>query len=137
MSEDSFNITSRDNLLIDQYMDTFRRSEYLGSEKSLLVAILDDAVQEYRKYDRAHDADGKRRFREVQEWLMQEDDEWIFSFHNVCELLGLDPEYVRRGLSETQSKSGQEKPGLPKNGRHEHLASAEQKVGDHPTDACG
>jgi len=112
MREDSFNITSRDTLLIGQYADTFRRSEYLGPEKSLLVAILDDAVQEYRKYCRAHDADGQRIFREVEEWVMQEDDGWIFSFNNICELLDLDPEYVRRGISETQSKSGQEKPGL-------------------------
>ena len=25
---------------------------------------------------------------------------WIFSFINICELLGLDPDYIRRGLHE-------------------------------------
>jgi hypothetical protein len=105
MAEDSFNITSGDSLVMQYYLDAFRRSEYLGPEKSLLVAILDDAVQEYRKYYRAHDAEGKRRFREVEEWVMHAGDGWTFSFDNICELLGLDPEYVRRGLRET--------PGTP------------------------
>jgi hypothetical protein len=26
-------------------------------------------------------------------------DEWVFSFTNVCETLGLDPGYLRRGLN--------------------------------------
>lgn len=108
MAEDSFNIMSGDSLVMQQYLDAFRRSEYLGPEKSLLVAILDDAVQEYRKYYRAHDAEGKRRFREVEGWVMHEGDGWIFSFGNVCELLGLDPDYVRRGLLEIQSEAAEE-----------------------------
>jgi len=40
------------------------------------------------------------RFREVEEWITHEGNEWIFSFDNVCEFLGLDPEYLRRGLRE-------------------------------------
>jgi hypothetical protein len=31
---------------------------------------------------------------------MPEGSNWIFSFDNICELLGLDPEYIRRGLQE-------------------------------------
>ena len=78
-------------------------------EKSLLVAIFDDAVQEYKKYYRADDAEGKRRFYEVEKWVMHAGDGWIFSFDNICELLGLDPEYVRRALCETQFEPVQEK----------------------------
>jgi hypothetical protein len=91
---------------MQQYVDTFRRGEYVGPEKLLLAAILDDAVEEYRKYYQANDLDGKRRFAEVREWVMQENDGWIFSFENICELLGLEPRYVRRELRKIEIKPG-------------------------------
>jgi len=80
------------------YLDTFRRSEYYEPEKALIVAILEDAIHDYQKYRRARDAAGKEQFREAEEWIMHRGKEWIFSFDNVCEFLGLDPECVRRGL---------------------------------------
>ena len=103
MAENAFTITTDDTLVGQQYLDTFRRSEHLEPEKSLLAAILEDAVQEYRKYSRAHDVNGKSRFREAEKWIMRGRNDWIFSFENVCELLGLDPEYVRRGVCETRA----------------------------------
>jgi hypothetical protein len=112
MAENAFNITIDNTLVGQQYLDTFRRSEHFEPEKSLLAAILEDAVQEYRKYSRAYDANGKSRFREVEEWFMGRDNEWVFSFENVCELLGLDPEYVRGRLREDQVRSAEEKPVL-------------------------
>jgi hypothetical protein len=112
MAENAFNITIDNTLVGQQYLDTFRRSEHFEPEKSLLAAILEDAVQEYRKYSRAHDPIGKSRFREVEEWFMGRDNEWVFSFENVCELLGLDPEYVRGRVREAQGRSAEEKPAL-------------------------
>ena len=113
MAENIFTSTTGDTLMLKQYMDTFRRGEHLEPEKSLLAAILEDAVQEYRKYSRAHDSIGRSRFREVEEWFMRRDNEWIFAFENVCELLGLDREYVRRRLREAQVRSAEEeKPVL-------------------------
>ena len=34
---------------------------------------------------------------------------WIFSFYNVCDSLGLDPDYVRHGLRISKGKAEQEK----------------------------
>jgi hypothetical protein len=31
---------------------------------------------------------------------MEEKGDWLFSFVNVCELLGLDPRYLRQGLQQ-------------------------------------
>jgi hypothetical protein len=108
MAENNFTITTGDTSMVEQYLDTFRRSVHLEPEKSLLAAILEDAVQEYRKYSRAHDANGKKRFREAEEWIMRGGNDWIFSFDNVCDLLGLDPEYVRRALRETLATPAEE-----------------------------
>jgi hypothetical protein len=104
MAENIFTITSGDTSTTQQYLDTFRRSEHLEPERALIVAILDDAVHDYRKYNRARDLEGKERFRAAERWVREDRDDWIFTFKNVCELLGLDPDYVRRGLLDAKDK---------------------------------
>ena len=89
-----------------EYLDTFRRSEHLEPEKTLLSAILEEAVQDYRKYSRGRDLKSKSRFHEVDEWFKRRDKKWIFSFESVCQLLDLDPEYIRRRLREAQGHDG-------------------------------
>lgn len=84
MAENNFTMAIDDTLMTQQYADTFRRSEHLDPERALVAAILDDAIHEYRKYSAAHDAFGKSRFREVEEWIMHGGNGWIFSFDNVC-----------------------------------------------------
>ena len=34
----------------------------------------------------------------AEEWILDKDRSHLFSFDNVCEILGLDPEYMRAGL---------------------------------------
>ena len=122
MAENIFTSTTGDTSMVQQYLNTVRRSEHLEPEKSLLAAILEDAVQEYRKYSRAHDANGKSRFREAEKWIMRGANDWIFSFDNVCDLLGLDPEYVRRGLRETQGKPAEEEKPVHRHGMRRRAA---------------
>jgi hypothetical protein len=95
-----------DGVLPQQFFDTFRRSQRLEPEKALLLAILEDAIHGYQKYVWARDAADKERFQEAESWIMRSGDDWIFSFENVCELLGLDPEYLRRGLLEWREQNG-------------------------------
>ena len=71
MAENIFMSPSGDTSRTQQYLDTFRRSEHLEPEKALLAAILEDAVHSYRKYSQARDRQGKERFREAQEWIME------------------------------------------------------------------
>ena len=87
-----------DRAVVEQYFDTFRRTEYLEPEKALLLAILEDALHCYRKFSAARDRLGRDRFREAESWIMGADNHWIFGFANLCDLLGLDPQYIRRGL---------------------------------------
>lgn len=82
----------------ERYFDTFRRSEYLEPERALLLALLEDAIHCYRKFATARNRAGRQQFREAEAWLMGGGDGTVFAFENVCALLGLDPEYVRRGV---------------------------------------
>ena len=101
MDEPVFAIVGNDTDAPRRYFDTFRRSEHLEPEKGLLLAILEDAIHLFQKYRGARDRAGKERFREVESWFFDEGDQWLFSFENVCDLLALDPHYVRHGLRES------------------------------------
>lgn len=105
MKENVQGLLGSDSVAAHQYFDTFRRSEHLESEQALLLAILDDAIHCFRKYRAAKDRLGRERFQEAEAWIMRQGNDWIFSFDNVCELLGLDPEYLRRGLLQAQPQT--------------------------------
>jgi hypothetical protein len=36
--------------------------------------------------------------------VLEEDVDWLFSFDNICEVLGLNPRYVRLGLMRWRNK---------------------------------
>ncbi|MBI4529782.1 MAG: hypothetical protein HY695_38780 [Deltaproteobacteria bacterium] len=67
-------------------------------EKKLMLAILEDAVACLQKYCLASDKRRRGLFRETEEWLMEENNDSIFSFENICETLGFSPQYIRQGL---------------------------------------
>ena len=104
MEEKTFATIASDAGAQYRYFDNFRRSEYLEPERVLLLALLEDAIHCYRKFAGARNRAGRQQFREAEEWLMGGGDGWVFGFENVCELLGLDPEYVRRGLRESAAR---------------------------------
>jgi hypothetical protein len=35
---------------------------------------------------------------------MKDDDLWLYSFPNVCQILDLDPDYIRTGLKRWRSR---------------------------------
>ena len=105
-----------DILLPAQYLDTVRRKAHLEPEKKFMFAILEDAVACFQKYIFAHDGRGKGIFRETEDWILEENSDWIFSFENICEVLGFNPSYVRQGLLRWKEVKLAEHP-RPKNGR--------------------
>lgn len=98
MEESIKNIRQADISIDGVYAGTHARVEALGPERALLLAVLEDAIHCFRKYRTARTRAGKNRFNEVEHWIMQRQEESICGFENICEALGLDPEYVRNGL---------------------------------------
>ena len=98
MEERVTSLFQPDTLLPEQYLDTFRRKLHLEPEKKLMLAILEDAVACFQKYVFARDGKGKALFRETEEWVLEQQGDWLFSFANVCETLGFEPDYLRQGL---------------------------------------
>ena len=87
-----------DTLLPIQYFEAMRRKHLLEGEKRLILSVLEDAVECFMKCIDAGTNKGQRLFRDADEWISHEDKRWVFSFDNVCEMLDINPEYMRMGL---------------------------------------
>jgi len=70
----------------------------VSAERDLMFAILADAVDCYAKFASARDGRSMRLFADARDWLFCDEEAQPFSFINVCEGLGLDPSYIRRGV---------------------------------------
>ena len=73
------------------------RRQELG-EYVLVEAILREAIREYQKFAGQKGRRNTRLFREVHQWFLDDDPHWDFSFINICEILDLEPTYIRTGL---------------------------------------
>lgn len=74
------------------------RSRPLSPERELMVAVLEEALADYQRCWKARDKKGMERFADAQAWILESNSEWIFSFINCCDVLGIDPDYLRQGL---------------------------------------
>ena len=81
----------------EQHFDQFHEPSQIQPEKRLMFAVLLDAVECFQKYA-GHEAN--RLFKDTDEWIFEDDPECPFSFINICEAVGMDPEYLRKGLSQ-------------------------------------
>jgi hypothetical protein len=88
-----------DTVLPSQFFGILRKKGFVEGEKRLMAAVLADAVDCYMKQAFSPDARGRQTFRDAEAWILQEEPgPWLFSFTNICDMLGLEPEYIRRGL---------------------------------------
>jgi hypothetical protein len=88
------------------YLGTFAHNEALEPERALLLAVLEDAIHCFHKYSTARSRFGRNRFAEAERWIMQNREDWVFGFENICEVFGLKPEYMRRGLAQWKLQAG-------------------------------
>ncbi len=93
-----------DTLLPIQYFEAMRRKHLLEGEKRLVLSVLEDAVECFMKCIDSSTNKGQRLFRDAEEWITLEDKKWVFSFDNVCEMLDVNPEYLRRGLRDWKAR---------------------------------
>jgi len=93
-----------DTLLPIQYFEAMRRKHLLEGEKRLILSVLEDAIECFMKCMDSATNKGQRLYREADEWIALEDKFWVFSFDNVCDMLDINPEYMRRGLRDWKQR---------------------------------
>ena len=91
-------ILEPDVFLPAQFYGTGGLSRQLDGEKRLMIAILKDAVECLNKYRGARSSLGSTQYQNALEWVQDEGTDWLFSFNNICDLLGFDPDYLRKVL---------------------------------------
>ena len=81
-----------DAFLPEQYFDRLSAKTVDTPEKRLMFAILVDAVIQLQRRNTPVAIEAER-------WIRGEDDEEpLFSFQDVCDALGIEAEYLARGL---------------------------------------
>jgi len=98
MEERALAVFQPDILVESQYQSTYRRRFHLEPERVLMLAVLQDAVVCFQDNVAATCKRKRSMHLEAEEWIVNEDRTYPFSFENVCEALGYDPTYMRQGL---------------------------------------
>lgn len=93
-------IIQPDTVLPSQFFAGMQQKGFIEGEKRLVAAVLADAVECYMKQIDTTDPRGRQLFEEAEIWIFTENRGWFFSFDSICEILGLDPTYLRRGIAE-------------------------------------
>ncbi len=72
------------------------------AEKELMLAVLETAIEDFRRYASAKDQKGKSLYEDAQSWILERESEWFLSFDNICETLSISSDRLRRSLLREQ-----------------------------------
>lgn len=84
-------------VLPEQFYGTPTQERARG-ELALMRSILADAIQCFQKQFGTPRYRDYRIAKEAEAWFFSDDYRWPFSFVNISSVLGIDADYVRRGL---------------------------------------
>jgi hypothetical protein len=111
MQDRSGGLFEPDVLLPGQFFSFFRKEAGFDRERRLMLAVLEDAIDCFQKYAHTSDLRGRQLFLESHEWIMSPDKRWLFSFENICQIVDMNPDYIRQGLSRWRTQNA--KTGMP------------------------
>jgi hypothetical protein len=86
-----------DPLFVENFFND-RRNQTLIPEKRLMLAVLEDALWCFQENLRARDGKRKQLFDNVVSWFFETNGDRVFDFRNICNSLGFDADYLRKGL---------------------------------------
>ncbi|HTM08700.1 MAG TPA: hypothetical protein VL754_09950 [Verrucomicrobiae bacterium] len=95
---------SHDGSGATEFFDVNRKKFPLLPEQDLMLAVLEDAIACYMNHLKPKSISSRALFEDAERWFFDAHGDWIFSFANICHTVGLDPNYVRRGLLSARQK---------------------------------
>jgi hypothetical protein len=101
-----------------QFGDIWHKTRAITPERALALAVVWEAVLDLGKYRFAKRRRQQRLYWEAYEWVTADDRVWPFSFVNLCDILGLTPDPVRKQLL------GEMVPAPQEPERHGHREAA-------------
>ena len=100
---DLYGVFEPDILTPEQFF-AYTRSHQQKGELRLMLGVLEDAIDCFKKYAHSKDLRGHVEFLGASEWIMSTEKRWLFSFENICQEIGFNPEYLREGLKAWQAR---------------------------------
>lgn len=91
------NVFEPDVMLPSQFFS--RECGLTGGERRLMVALLSDGIQSYIENALQPTRRRSPKQEEALAWVDTHDESYVFGFDSVCRSLGIEPEYLRRGLT--------------------------------------
>jgi hypothetical protein len=102
-----FDVSVPDVMLPEQYFDRLASRTSDSPERRLLFAVLLDAIIQLQRRNTSGSAEAER-------WIRNDaDSDSPFAFRNVCEALGIEPGYLKRGLLSWRRSQVVTLPGIP------------------------
>jgi hypothetical protein len=74
------------------------RYDYSSGERRLMFAVFVEAIVAYRRGKTSKSMKARRLFADAQEWFMSDDISHTFTFINVCDVLNIHHEDMRKKL---------------------------------------
>jgi len=93
-----------DIILPEQFFEGVRRDSQASGEKALMLAVLEDGIRCFQEHLRNPRSNPRLLSQQAEQWIRAVDYEWPFSFQNVCETLGINPESLRGALLNWKAK---------------------------------
>ena len=103
-------ILEPDIFLPSQFYGNGGLSRILEGEKRLMIAILKDAVECLEKSRAARSSAARISYQSAIDWIEDSDTDWLYSFNNICDLLGFDPAYLRAQLLKRENRYFKQTP---------------------------
>src|SRR6476646_5558851 len=80
------------------YMNAAEDYASRSGQRELAAGVLKQAAQDLRRFHGATSPIKRELYLDAYRWVISDDASWPFSFLNVCQLLNLAPERLRRDL---------------------------------------
>ena len=93
-----------EQILPGQFQDLWHHSMKLTPERLLAVAVLWQAAMDLKKFRYAPRRRKQRLYREAYQWVASNDRDWPYSFVNLCDMLSVSAQYLRRELLTADAK---------------------------------
>lgn len=74
-------------------------------ERTLMVAVLEEAVRSLFRYATTTDRKERRIYEEARDWFRSPEQTRLYDFENVCNVVGIDAGYFRRRLFALRERS--------------------------------
>ncbi len=67
-------------------------------ERSLMLAVLEEASRCLLNHCTSTDRTQRQLYAEARDWFASREPDHLFAYENVCHVLGIDPDYLRRRI---------------------------------------